>query len=222
LKWLERLVARLDASDPASSAHHGALSHELPPPTGDCNANPPGIGLIALLLEDFRTHERQFSPGFGAVALHRLGNARMDVQPKLVRAPLSLGYKAAFTCVNWLWGIDLSYTVRLGRRVRLWEHGSIVLNARAIGDDVHIHHNTTLGVAHRSRPEHRPIIGSGVEIGVGACVLGAITVADGCTIGANAVVVRDLPPGITAVGTPARPIRGSSDEPLLAPLASEQ
>jgi serine O-acetyltransferase len=91
--------------------------------------------------------------------------------------------------------------------VRIWHHGGIVLSARSIGDDVHIRHNTTLGLAHRTQPEGLPIIGDRVDIGVGTCILGAVTVGDDCVIGAGSIVVRDLEPGTTAVGVPARPIR---------------
>jgi hypothetical protein len=183
-------------------------SHDAPLPEGRTNTNPPGIGLLSLLAEDFRTHDRSAaSPGFWAVAVHRFGNARMDVRPRLLRVPLTVAYRLASTGVNWLWGIDLSYTVKLGRRVRIWHHGGIVLSARAIGDDVHLRHNTTLGVAHREKTGEKPIIGNRVDIGVGSCVLGAVTVGDDCVIGANSVVVRDLPARCIAAGIPARVVR---------------
>jgi serine O-acetyltransferase len=182
-------------------------SHDAPLPAGDVNQNPPGIGLFPLLLEDLRTHDHNpLEPGFLAVALHRLGNARMGIRSRLFRAPLSLAYKAAFLGIDWVWGIDLPYNVKLGRRVHIWHHGGIVLSARAIGDDVHIRQQTTFGVVRRGENTNKPIIGSRVDIGVGVCVLGAVTVGDDCVIGANAVVVRNLPAGCTAVGVPARPL----------------
>jgi serine O-acetyltransferase len=199
--------------------------HDAPLPTGARNQNPPGIPLLELIAEDFRTHERNLAlPGFWAVAVHRLGNARMDVMPKLLRAPLTIAYRAAATTVNWLWGIDLSYTVRLGRRVRIWHHGGIVLSARAIGDDVHLRHNTTLGVARRGHNSEKPIIGNRVDIGVGSCVLGAVTVGDDCVIGANSVVVRDLPPRCIAAGIPARVVRArkSNGHGRSAPLHAQR
>lgn len=191
---------------PASTAR-AVPSHEAPLPDGRYNQNPPDISLFALLREDFETHDRSLvTPGFWAIAVHRLGNARMDVSPKLLRAPLTLAYRAAYHGINWLWGIDLSYTVKLGRRVRIWHHGGMVLGARAIGDDVHLRQNTTLGLAHRSSTTKKPIIGDRVDVGAGACILGDVTVGDDCVIGANSVVVRDLPAGATAFGVPARPV----------------
>jgi len=189
-------------------ARGGAVApgHDLPLPIGDRNENPSDITLLGLLAEDFQTHERDLTaPGFWAVALHRLGNARMGVRSKLLRAPLTVAYHTAFTSLNWLWGIDLCYTVKLGRRVRIWHHGGSVIGARSIGDDVHIRHNTTLGLVSRSEP-NKPIIGNRVDIGVGACILGGVTVGDDCVIGANSVVLKDLPAGSTALGIPARPV----------------
>jgi hypothetical protein len=180
-------------------------SHDAPLPIGDTNANPRDIGLFQLLAEDYRTHDRRlFTPGFVAIALHRLGNARMSVRFKLLRAPLTAAYCLLFTWVNWLWGIDLHYTVRLGRRVRIWHHGGIVLGARAIGNDVHIRHNTTFGVLSRGDPNGKPIIGNRVDIGVGACVLGPVTVGDDSIVGANSAVIRDVPPRSVVMGVPAR------------------
>jgi serine O-acetyltransferase len=180
-------------------------SHDAPLPKGDLNLNPPGIGLLALLREDYRTHDRRLlEPGFLAIAVHRLGNARMSVRPRLLRAPLTIAYHVFFTVVNVLFGIDLPYTARLGRRVRIWHHGGMVLGARAIGDDVHIRHNTTFGVLNRQEVSGKPIIGNRVDIGVGACILGPVTVGDDCVIGPNSVVLRHLPPGSVVMGVPAR------------------
>jgi serine O-acetyltransferase len=187
--------------------------YTLPTGEGERNENPQDIGLLALLAEDFRTHDSHvFEPGMWAVVLHRLGNARMDVRPRLLRAPFSLAYRMAFTGVNWLWGIDLSYTVKLGRRVRIWHHGGIVLNAQSIGDDVHIRHNTTFGIVRRSEDDQKPRIGNRCDIGVGVCVLGDVSVGDDCVIGANSVVLHDLADGSTAVGAPARPVHGHARE----------
>lgn len=184
---------------------------DLPPLNrGDENLNPPGIGFLALLREDLRTYDHDFmEPGFWAVALHRFGNWRMGIRPKLLRAPFTLFYRFLSRSAELIGGIHLPYTVRLGRRVRIWHHGGIVLHARSIGDDVHIRQNTTFGVAIRGRNRAIPTIGDRVDIGCGACVLGAVTIGHDSLIGANAVVVTDIPPHATAVGIPARVIKRS-------------
>ncbi len=181
-------------------------SHDAPLPRGNINENPPEIGFWRLLAEDYRTHDRKLlEPGFVAVAVHRFGNARMSIRPRWFRGPFSLLYHLLFRLVNTTLGIDLPYTTRLGRRVRIWHHGGMVLGARAIGDDVHIRHNTTFGVLRRNNFTSKPIIGNRVEVGVGACILGRVTVGDDAVVGPNSVVLRDVPAGSVVLGVPARP-----------------
>jgi serine O-acetyltransferase len=204
----------IDSGSPAQP-HGGEPDHEIPPPLnqGNRNLNPPGIGFFSLLLEDLSTHDHNpFEPGFWAIGLHRYGNWRMEIRPKLLRAPFSLAYRILSWLVELVGGIHLPYTVRLGRRVRIWHHGGMVLHARSIGDDVHIRHNTTFGIASRSNVRAIPTIEDRVDIGCGACVLGNVTIGHDSFIGANAVVVAEIPPYSTAVGVPARVIKHSSPD----------
>jgi len=181
----------------------------LPPlPKGDRNENPPGIGLFALLAEDFRTYDHNpLEPGFWAVAVHRFGNWRMGLPRHVMRAPFTLVYRTLATSVHLGFGIKLDYTVKLGRRVRIWHHGGMVLGARSIGDDVHIRQNTTFGVARRSQPLAKPEIGDRVDIGCGAAILGQVQVGHDSVIGANAVVVQDVPEHSLVVGVPGRVVK---------------
>jgi serine O-acetyltransferase len=183
--------------------------------SGRENLNPIGIGFLALLREDLRTYDHDpFEPGFWAVAMHRFGNWRMGIRSKLLRAPFSLAFRFLSRVIELIAGIHLPYTVRLGRRVRIWHHGGMVLHARSIGDDVHLRHNTTFGVAARDRIRAIPTIEDRVDIGCGVCVLGNVTIGHDSVIGANAVVVTDIPAYATAVGIPARVIKQSQpDEP---------
>jgi serine O-acetyltransferase len=181
-------------------------------PRGDRNMNPAGLSWWALVREDFRTHDRSLlEPGFWAVATHRFGNARMGVRWRLLRAPLTLVYALAYRWCEWIWGIKLSYTVKVGRRVRIWHHGGMILGAREIGDDVHIRQNTTFGIATRRKPWAKPTIGAGVEIGAGAVIVGDITVGAGSLVGANSVVTRDVPPRSVVIGVPAQIVRSLDD-----------
>jgi serine O-acetyltransferase len=180
-----------------------------PPPArkGSRDENPPGISLGALLREDFATHGRKWlEPGFWAVAVHRFGNWRMRIRPRVLRAPFSLLYRFLFTAVDWQWGIHLPYTVKLGRRVRIWYHGGIVIGAHSIGDDVHLRQNTTMGILTREDETSKPTIEDRVDVGAGACILGAVTVGHDAVIGANSVVVKDVAPHATVFGVPARPV----------------
>lgn len=192
--------------NPRPAAETRAAVAAPPPERGDRDGNPPGIGLWALWREDLRTHDgNPFEQGFWAVSVHRFGNWRMGVRPRLVRAPLTLAYRFLFKWVEWTCGITLPYTTRLGRRVRIWHHGGMVLNARSIGDDVHIRQNTTFGLAARGDPAGAiPTIGARVDVGCGVCVAGYVTVGDDARIGANTLVVADVPPGAVVAGVPAR------------------
>jgi serine O-acetyltransferase len=166
-----------------------------------------GLSLRELLTEDFQTYGRRLGePGLWAVAVHRLGS-RIDQSPAALRRPLAVAHKLLFTAVDWAWGINLPRTTRLGRRVRIWHNGSIWLNARSIGNDVQIRHDTTLGAVHlrdSDRPDQLPVIEDRAEIGSGACVLGPITLGRGAVVGANAVVLQSVPAEATVFGVPAR------------------
>lgn len=174
---------------------------------GDRNGNPPGLTLLSLLREDLRTHDNiVFEQGFWALAVHRFGNWRMGIRWKLFRAPMTLVYRFLFRFVEWTCGITLPYTVRVGRRVRIWHHSGMILHARSIGNDVHLRHNTTFGVARTGQNDRIPVIEDGADIGCNVCVLGNVRVGTRATIGAGSVVLFDVPDFAVAVGAPARVI----------------
>jgi len=182
------------------------MRNPLPRP-GDYNANPADISFSALVAEDYATHGRDpLSQGFWALFWHRFGNWRMQVRPRPLRLPLTVIYRLGAKLTEWVGGIFLPYTVRVGRRVRIDHFGGMILVAHSIGDDVVIRQNTTFGIARVSALQDRPRIGNRVDIGAGAVLIGAITIGDGAVIGANAVVTSDVPPGAVMVGVPARQI----------------
>ncbi len=192
-------------SGPASNSAISTL------PKGDKNQNPPEISFLKLILEDFRTHESQlFEQGFWAIAVHRFGNWRMGFRWKIIRAPLTAAYRCAFKIVEWTCGITLPYTTSVGRRVRIWHHSGIILSARSIGNDCHIRQNTTFGVARRNQNEEIPIIEDRVDIGVGVCILGGVRIGHDSVIGAQSVVLEDIPPFSVAVGAPAKIVKNKS------------
>ncbi len=110
---------------------------------------------------------------------------------------------------RWFTGIEIHPGASIGRRVFI-DHGmGIVIGETAeIGDDCTLYHGVTLGGTSWNKGKRHPTLGREVVIGAGAKILGPILVGDGAKIGSNAVVVRDVPPGATAVGIPARIVLG--------------
>ncbi|MGE5171915.1 MAG: serine O-acetyltransferase [Rudaea sp.] len=110
-------------------------------------------------------------------------------------------------------GIEIHPGALIGRRVFI-DHGmGVVIGETAeIGDDTTLYHGVTLGGTSWNKGKRHPTLGRGVVIGAGAKVLGPIRVGDGAKIGSNAVVVRDVPPGATAVGIPARIVTAADQD----------
>ena len=90
-----------------------------------------------LIREDYEAHGRDATrPGFRAVAVHRFGTWRMGVKTRALRAPLSVAYRAMYRAVRNWYGIELPYTVDLGRRVIFeHQHGIVIHGSAVIGDD---------------------------------------------------------------------------------------
>ena len=139
-------------------------------------------------------------PGLHAELWHRLAH-------RLWHAGLRLPARLVSNLSRLLTGIDIHPAARLGRRI-VMDHGmGIVIGETAeIGDDCYLYHQVTLGVARTMPNKRHPTVGRNVTIGAGAKVLGAIRVGDGARIGANAVVVEDVPADVTVVGIPARQV----------------
>jgi len=129
----------------------------------------------------------------------------MSIRKRFIRAPLSRIYLFLSRYVRNHYGIEIPDNTQIGRRVQLGhQHGIVIHPNTIIGDDCVIRHNVTMGVASLNRIWEAPTLGKSVEVGVGAALIGDITIGDGATIGANAVVRSDVPPGAVAVGNPAR------------------
>ena len=137
-------------------------------------------------------------PGFHALVAHRVAHWFW------VRGFKWLG-RFTSHLARWLTGIEIHPGATIGRRFFI-DHGmGVVIGETAeIGDDVTLYHGVTLGGTSWNKGKRHPTLRNGVVVGAGAKVLGPITMHEGAKVGSNAVVVKDVPPGATAVGIPAR------------------
>jgi serine O-acetyltransferase len=151
-------------------------------------------------------------PGLRALTAHRLIHALYLAKVPLL--PRFLGSLARF----WT-GIEIDPGATIGKGVFI-DHGmGVVIGETAeVGDGCTIYQGVTLGGTSLARTKRHPTLGKNVTVGSGAAVLGAISVGDGARIGANSVVVKDVPPNATVVGIPGRvvlldgkPVTASSD-----------
>ena len=137
-------------------------------------------------------------PGFHALTLHRLSHWLWQQRLRWLA-------RLSSHITRWMTGIEIHPGATIGRRVFI-DHGmGVVIGETAvIGDECTLYHGVTLGGTSWNKGKRHPTLEPGVVIGAGAKVLGPITMGTGAKVGSNAVVVRDVPPGATAVGIPAR------------------
>ncbi|MFD7024036.1 serine O-acetyltransferase EpsC [Promicromonospora sukumoe] len=170
-----------------------------------------GRGLLGVLAEDLdaaRAHDPAARsrlevalayPGVHALWAHRAAHRLWRVPALRLPARLVSQFARAAT------GIEIHPGARLGRRMFI-DHGmGVVIGETAVvGDDVMLYHGVTLGGRSLNRGKRHPTLGDRVTVGAGAKVLGPVWIGDDAQIGANAVVVKDVPAGAVAVGIPAR------------------
>jgi serine O-acetyltransferase len=171
------------------------------------------LSLFENIREDWRTYDRQLSrQGLWAMAVYRFGRWRYTIHWRWLRLPFSFLYKALKVVSEVLTGIELPCEATLGRRCRIDHFGGIVISGDAVfGDDCVIRNGVTVGLKHAGQ-RGSPVLGNRVDIGAGAKILGAIRIGDDVQIGANAVVLTDVPSNSIAVGVPARVIQRSTPE----------
>lgn len=141
-------------------------------------------------------------PGVHALWAHRVAHGLHPRHPLLARVVAA--------AARVLTGVDIHPAAAIGRRVFIDHAVGVVIGETAlVGDDVTLFHGVTLGGLGRTPGRRHPVVGERVLIGAGATLLGPITVGDDARIGANSVVLADVPAGATAVGSPARVVRTS-------------
>lgn len=137
-------------------------------------------------------------PGVKALLFHRLAHrlfkARLPFLPRMV-AEIS----------RFITGVDIHPGAKIGKNLII-DHGmgTVIGETSVIGDNCIIYQGVTLGGTHLRRIKRHPTLEDHVVIGGGAKVLGNITIGEGSRVGANSVVIEDVPPNSTVVGIPAR------------------
>ena len=136
--------------------------------------------------------------GFWALFHHRIAHS---LHLRGLRFPA----RAVSQWSRFLTNIEIHPGATIGRRFFIDHGAGVVIGETAIvGDDVLMYHQVTLGGTSLEKTKRHPTVGNNVLLGMGAKVLGNITVGDGARIGANAVVTRDVPPNTSVVGVPGR------------------
>ncbi len=140
------------------------------------------------------------SPGLHAIALHRAAHW-------LWRRGLFLPGRLVSHLNRAVTGVEIHPGARIGRGVFI-DHGMgvVIGETASVGDNVTMYQGVTLGGTGKQRGKRHPTVEDDAVIGVGASVLGAVTVGEGARVGAGSVVLKDVPPHTTAVGLPARAV----------------
>ncbi len=146
-------------------------------------------------------------PGIQAVLCHRVAHAVHHAGVPLVPRSISIATRA-------LTGIEIHPAARLGQGLFI-DHGAgvVVGETAEIGNDVTLYQGVTLGGTGFATGKRHPTVQDNVTIGSGAKLLGPITIGHGAKIGANSVVITDVPPNATVVGNPGHPVRVDGRRP---------
>jgi len=151
---------------------------------------------------DYRMYRSFLHPALWVLVVYRFGRWTETIKTDLIRRILDKTYWIIQRIVSTITTIDLTRGVTFGKNLHIIHPISIVIHPKTIiGDNVGIMHEVTIG----SRGTYAaPVIGNNVFIGVGAKILGEITIGDNVDIGANSVVLTDVPPNSLVVGIPGR------------------
>lgn len=145
-------------------------------------------------------------PGFHALVVHRcihaLNRARVPLLPRFLS-----------NVARFFTGVEIHPAARIGDGVFI-DHGTgvVVGETTEIGDGCTLYQGVTLGGTSLSRGKRHPTLERNVVVGVGAAILGAVTVGEGARVGGGSVVLKDVPPHATVVGVPARLVTGEAAE----------
>lgn len=146
-------------------------------------------------------------PGVQAVLAHRVAHGLYGIGVPVAPRTLSM-FSRAWT------GVEIHPAAQIGKGFFIDHAAGVVIGETAeIGDDVTLYQGVTLGGTGFQTGKRHPTLQDNVTVGAGAKLLGAITVGHGAKIGANTVVIHDVPPNTTVVGNPGHPVRVEGKRP---------
>jgi serine O-acetyltransferase len=141
--------------------------------------------------------------GSWVLVVYRFGRWRYRVRPALLRKFFSLIYKILYKFIQIITGVELPCEAEIGKHFVIDHFGGIIISGYAkFGDNCRIRNGVVVGIR-RIEERLAPVVGNNVDIGSGAKLLGPIIIGDNVVIGANAVVITDVPSNSIAVGVPA-------------------
>lgn len=187
--------------------------------------------LILDVHRQWRERGKVGKPDSGWTILRELGNhrfhpvllMRLSLATASRRSRISRFLARVLSFLNLtVYGVEVALQTRIGPGLYLPHAGGIVIGSREVGSNVTIFQGVTLGASSLDlnfEPGKRPRIADEVVISAGAKVLGGIDIGESAIIGANAVVLQDVPPGDVVGGVPARSLR-QTPRPALAPPAT--
>ncbi|BBL75771.1 serine O-acetyltransferase [Methylomagnum ishizawai] len=137
-------------------------------------------------------------PGVHAIMLHRVSH-------RLWRRGWKFPARLLAFLTRWLTNVDIHPGATIGRRLFIDHGAGVVIGETAeVGDDVTLYHGTTLGGTSWHKTKRHPTLGNGVLVGAGAKILGPIVLGDKVRVGANSIVIKDVPSCCTVIGIPGK------------------
>jgi serine O-acetyltransferase len=173
--------------------------------------------LLDNLRHDFRRYrddQRGYGPlrgtlnvlgqyGFLAICVFRYGRWTRSIKPRLLSYPFKFVYVVLQTLIDILFGINVSVNCDIGPGFYIGHFGCIIVHAD-MGRNCSIGQGVTIGTKGAGKSDGCPVLGDNVYVGAGAKIIGRIRVGNDVVIGANTVVVKDVPDGMRVTGVAVR------------------
>lgn len=140
--------------------------------------------------------------GWHIMFLFRLGKIIYSIPVPVISHILKIVFQLIWFFITTAYGIYIDPSSTIGKGFYIGHFGAIVIGGN-IGHYCNVGQGVTIGYKGAGKSDYWPTIGDNVYVGVGAKVIGNIKLGDGCVVGANAVVIKDVPAGYMAIGVPA-------------------